>query len=140
VQGIKRKIVYVSIYEAIAITICSISFAVISGSGLVYASALSIATSVIAVIWNYLYTTAFEWWESRQTTRGRSVKRRVAHAIGFETGLIIILVPLIAWWLEMTLWQALMMDLGLAAFFLCYTFVFNWMFDRVFGLPASAQS
>jgi uncharacterized membrane protein len=140
VQGIKRKIVYVSIYEAIAIAICSISFAVISGSGLVYASALSIATSLIAVTWNYLYTTAFEWWESRQTTRGRSVKRRVAHAIGFETGLIIILVPLIAWWLEMTLWQALVMDLGLAAFFLFYTFMFNWVFDRTFGLPASAQS
>ncbi|MFC7518301.1 PACE efflux transporter [Herbaspirillum sp. GCM10030257] len=139
-QGIKRKILYVSIYEAIAIAICSISFAVISGSGLIYSSALSIATSVIAVIWNYLYTTAFEWWESRQTTRGRSVKRRVTHAIGFETGLIIILVPLIAWWLEMTLWRALMMDLGLAAFFLFYTFVFNWVFDRLFGLPASAQS
>lgn len=139
-QGIKRKLVYVSIYEAIAIAICSISFAAIMDSGLVYASALSIATSVIAVTWNYLYTTAFEWWESRQTTRGRNVKRRVAHAIGFETGLIVILVPLIAWWLEMTLWQALVTDLGLAAFFLCYTFVFNWVFDRLFGLPASAQS
>jgi uncharacterized membrane protein len=31
------------------------------------------------------------------------------------------------------------MDLALIVFFLCYTFVFNWAFDRVFGLPASAQ-
>jgi len=30
------------------------------------------------------------------------------------------------------------MDLGLVIFFLVYTFVFNWAFDRVFGLPASA--
>ena len=31
------------------------------------------------------------------------------------------------------------MDLGLIVFFLCYTFVFNWVFDRLFGLPASAM-
>ena len=30
------------------------------------------------------------------------------------------------------------MDLGLIVFFLCYTFVFNWVFDHLFGLPASA--
>ena len=30
------------------------------------------------------------------------------------------------------------MDLGLMLFFLVYTFVFNWGFDRGFGLPASA--
>jgi uncharacterized membrane protein len=30
------------------------------------------------------------------------------------------------------------MDLGLVVFFLVYTFVFNWAFDRAFGLPASA--
>ena len=41
-------------------------------------------------------------------------------------------------WLDVTLWQALVMDLALAAYFLVYTFVFNWGFDRVFGLPASA--
>ena len=31
------------------------------------------------------------------------------------------------------------MNLGLAAFFLVYTFVFSWSFDRIFGLPASAK-
>jgi uncharacterized membrane protein len=38
-----------------------------------------------------------------------------------------------------SLWEAFVMDLALIVFFLCYTFVFNWGFDRVFGLPASAQ-
>ena len=31
------------------------------------------------------------------------------------------------------------MDIGMIVFFLCYTFAFNWVFDQVFGLPASAQ-
>ena len=51
---------------------------------------------------------------------------------------MLFLVPLFAWWFDIGLWQALVMDLGLLVFFLVYTFVFNWCFDRVFGLPASA--
>ena len=68
-----------------------------------------------------------------------AVARRVAHAIGFEGGLVFTLVPLFAWWFNVSLWEAFVMDLALIVFFLCYTFVFNWAFDRVFGLPASAQ-
>lgn len=137
-QGIKRKVVYISIYEIIAITICSVGFAALSNRSLGHASVLSLIASAIAVGWNLLFTILFEAWEARQTVRGRSVRRRLAHALGFEAGLILMLVPVIAWWLDVSLWHALVMDLGLAAFFLFYTFVFNWSFDRIFGLPSSA--
>ena len=50
-----------------------------------------------------------------------------------------LLVPLVAHWLDMSYWHALITDLGLLLFFLVYTMVFTWVFDRVFGLPASAQ-
>jgi len=43
-------------------------------------------------------------------------------------------------WFEITLWQAVVMEAGLLVFFMVYTFVFNWCFDRIFGLPASAQA
>ena len=137
-QGIKRKIVYVSVYEAIAITVCSVGFAALSERSLAHASVLSLIASAIAVCWNLLFTVVFEAWEARQAVRGRSLRRRMAHAIGFEGGLILFLVPVIAWWLDVSLLNAFLMDLGLAVFFLAYTFVFNWSFDRVFGLPASA--
>src|SRR5690606_4507417 len=80
----------------------------------------------------------FEAWERRQTVKGRSVRRRIAHAIGFEGGLVLSIVPFFAWWLEVSLWEAFVMDLGFILFFLVYTFVFAWCFDKVFGLPASA--
>lgn len=137
-QGIKRKVVYVGVFEAIAIVVCSIGFAALSDRSLGHAGVLSVAASVVAVLWNFVFTTLFEAWEARQPVRGRSVARRVAHAAIFEAGLIVMLVPLIAWWLDVSLMRALVMDLGLAAFFLVYTFVFNWCFDRIFGLPASA--
>jgi len=138
-QGIKRKIVYVSLYEAIAIVAASFGFSLMSGQALGLAGPLAVACSVVAVSWNLVFNSLFELWESRQAVKGRSVARRVAHALGFEGGLVVILVPVVAWWLDVSLWSALAMDLGLVVFFLVYTFVFNWVFDHVFGLPTSAM-
>lgn len=47
-----------------------------------------------------MFNWAFEAWETRQVTRGRNWKRRIVHAIGFEGGLVVMLVPLFAWWLR----------------------------------------
>jgi uncharacterized membrane protein len=138
VQGLKRRVVYVTLYELIAIAVASVGLAWMSGASLGPAGVLATLASGVAIVWNLVFNYLFEAWESRQVVRGRSVRRRVAHAIGFEGGLILFLVPLFAWWLNVTLWQALVMDLGLVVFFLCYTFVFNWVFDHFFGLPASA--
>jgi uncharacterized membrane protein len=139
-QGIQRKLVYVSLYEGFAILFASIGLAALSGAGAAKSTALAVASSVIAVVWNLAFNTLFEAWESRQKVRGRSVARRVAHAIGFEGGLAAILVPVFAWWLGIGLWEALLFDAALLLFFLFYTFVFNWCFDRSFGLPASAAA
>ncbi|MCG2606864.1 MAG: PACE efflux transporter [Achromobacter sp.] len=138
-QGIKRKVVYITLYEIIAIAMSTAGLALLSGNEVAHASVAAVAASAIAVVWNLVYNTLFERWEARQAKRGRSVLRRVAHAIGFEGGLVVTLVPLFAWWLNITLWQAFVLDLGLIVFFLVYTFVFNLAFDKIFGLPASAQ-
>lgn len=138
-QGFKRKVVYVVAYEAIAVTVCSLGFVAFSDTSLPVAGALSFATSIIAALWNFIFNTLFEAWEARQVKRGRSLLRRVVHALVFESVLIAMFVPLIAWWLDVTLLHALAMNVGLAVFFVSYTFVFAWGFDRIFGLPASAQ-
>lgn len=138
-QGIRRKIVYVTLFEALALLITSNGLAAGSGSSVQHASVAAIASTVIAVVWNLVYNTLFERWEARQAVRGRSFKRRAAHAIGFELGFVVVLVPLFAWWLGIGWWHALVLDLGLSLFFLAYTFVFNLGFDKVFGLPLSAQ-
>jgi uncharacterized membrane protein len=137
-QGLKRKIVYVVLFEGIALLCATFGLAKLSGNEYGHSGALAVATSVVAVTWTMIYNTLFEAWESRQSVRGRSFRRRVAYTAGFETGLIVLLVPLIAWWFGITLWQALVLDLVLVVFFVCYTFAFSWAFDRVFGLPASA--
>lgn len=138
-QGLRRRVLYLLLYELLALAAATLGLALLTQQGAGRAGLASAAASVIALLWNLLFNQAFERWESRQLRRGRSLRRRIAHAAGFEAGLVVALVPLFAWWFGVSLWQAFVMDLALIVFFLGYTFVFNWAFDRLFGLPASAQ-
>ena len=138
-EPLQRRILQACLYEGIAIAVVtptlSIAFAHPPGSALV----LSAVMSGIALAWNYVFNTLFERWESRQTVKGRSARRRLAHGLGFEGGLALILMPVMAYWLEISLWAAFVADLGLLAFFFFYTVGFTWVFDRIFGLPRSAR-
>lgn len=52
---------------------------------------------------------------------------------------MVILLPLVAYWLDVSLWAALLTNLALFVFFFVYAFVFQWGFDKVFDVPLSAQ-
>ena len=138
-QGVKRRVVYVGLYEFIAILLSAILLELMSDSGAIASLGLAVAASAVAIVWNLVFNSLFERWEASRKLHGRSLGIRVFHALGFEGGLLLFLVPLVASWYNVSLWQALLMDLGLLVFFLVYTFVFTWVFDRVFGLPASAN-
>lgn len=137
-QGIKRKIVYVTTYEIFGWVISSVGLALLADSSTAVTGPLALVITTIAVSWNFIYNCMFEFWESRQISRIRTFRRRIVHAIGFQLTLVLYLIPLIAWWLNVSLWQALVMDFVLIIIIPCYTFVYNWVFDKVFGLPASA--
>ena len=100
---------------------------------------LAVVLSAIALCWNYIFNAAFERWESRQLVKDRSFARRLAHGTGFEGGLTLILVPVMALWLNTTFLAAFLANLGLLAFFFVYAIGYTWAFDKVFGLPQSAQ-
>ena len=134
-----RRAVQAALYEAIAIAVVTPALALAYGHPVGSAFVLSAVMSGIALAWNYLFNAVFERWESRQAVKGRSLLRRVVHGVCFEGGLALLLVPLMAWWLDVGLVDALWGELGLLAFFLVYTVAFTWTFDKVFGLPQSAM-
>jgi uncharacterized membrane protein len=138
-QGISRKIIQALLYEAIAVLCMSPVISLTFKEDLASTGALSIAISLVALIWSMIYNTAFERWEARRTQRTRTIGRRLLHSIGFEGGLTFILVPLVSFWLKISWLEALELDLGLSIFFFFYAFVFQWAFDRLFGLPNSAR-
>jgi uncharacterized membrane protein len=51
--------------------------------------------------------------------------------VGFEGGLVLVVVLLAAWWLSISYWEAFLLEMGLIAFFLPYTYVYNLMYDKV---------
>jgi len=135
-----RRIVQAVLYEAIAITAVGPAMAWLFEAPMASSLALALLLSSVALVWNGVFNSLFERWEARQAVKGRSWRRRLAHGIGFEGGLVVMLVPLMAWWLNTTLWAALLADLGIVAFFFVYAVAFTWAFDRIFGLPESARA
>ncbi len=137
-KPITRRIIQAILYEigAIALTSPIIGFAFDASAS----SALGLAAimSTIALAWNYVFNAIFERWESRQIVKGRSIWRRLAHGIGFEGGLVMMLVPLMASWLNISFFDAFIAEMGLLLMFFVYAVLFTWAFDKVFGLPESA--
>lgn len=134
-----RRVLQAVLYEVVAISLVTPAIALVFAEGASSALGLSVLMSSIALAWNYSFNALFEWWERRQTVKGRSPLRRLVHGIGFEGGLGLFLIPVMAWWLQIGLWEALLTELGFLLFFMVYTVAFTWCFDHLFGLPESAR-
>lgn len=133
-----RRVLQAVLYEVFAIAFVGPVLSLAFDKPPLSTLGLAFVLSSIALGWNYVFNTLFERWESRQSVRGRSLARRVAHGIGFEGGLVILLVPVMSLWLDISPLNAFLANLGLLAFFFVYAIAFTWAFDRVFGLPESA--
>lgn len=135
-----RRILQAILYEVFAIAFVGPLLSVAFTKPAASTFALAVVLSTIALTWNYVFNWIFERWESRQTVRGRSFARRLAHGAGFEGGLAVLLIPVMSLGLGISPLEAFVANLGLLAFFFVYAIVFTWAFDRVFGLPASAAA
>lgn len=139
-QGTPRKILQAILYEAGGVLFVAPALALTYDQGMGYSTLLSLVISAVALAWNMVFNGMFEWWERRQRSRHRNWLRRLLHSLGFEGGLTLILTPVIGAWLGISLWLALVTNLGLFVFFFFYSLVFQWGFDRVFDVPLSAQA
>ncbi|HCO56416.1 MAG TPA: hypothetical protein DIT93_15550 [Pelagibacterium sp.] len=97
---------------------------------------VGLVSATIAMAWNYVFNLGFDTVLQRTIgTTLKSVRLRIVHAVLFELGLLIVLMPFIAWYLGITLIHALVMDISFALFYMGYAFVFKLAYDRVFPLP-----
>ncbi|WDZ90348.1 PACE efflux transporter [Nocardiopsis sp. HUAS JQ3] len=134
----KRKLVYVGGYEVLGLAVGTAVMSLLTGESPATTGPLALMITCVATVWNLVFNYLFEAWERRQRDRTRTVRRRVLHAVGFQLTLVCFLIPLIAWWLEITLLQAFVLDLVFIVYIPFYTFAYNWAFDRIFGVPSSA--
>lgn len=98
---------------------------------------IGVGSAIIATLWNYVYNLMFDRIKLRMT--GTAVKTtvsvRVLHALLFEGGLIILILPPMALYLGISLYEALLLDAAIVVFYLVYAFIYNWIYDRVFPIP-----
>ncbi len=134
-----RKITYAVTFESLGILLASGLLLVLSDAPADQTLLLSVISATVALIWNVAFNALFEYWEARQPVKGRPLTLRALHAVLFEAGLTVTMVPFMAWWLDVTLCQALQYEFALILMFLTYTYAFTWAFDRLFGLPQSAR-
>ncbi len=130
-----RRFLQAFLYEVFAVLVVGPALAFMFDESMASSLGLAIIISSVAMVWNYVFNAWFEKWESRQPNKARTPLRRVVHGLFFEGGLVVMLVPVMAWWLNTTLLHAFVADLGILAFFLVYAIVFTWAFDAIFGLP-----
>jgi uncharacterized membrane protein len=135
-RSVSDRIRHAISFEIIGLAIITPLGALAFGMPIADIGIVGIASATVATAWNYLYNLGFDHAMQRMTGgTQKSMAMRVLHAVLFEGGLLVALLPLIAWYLGVSLMQAFLMDVSFAAFYLIYAFAFNWAYDRLFPLP-----
>ncbi|SJN10016.1 hypothetical protein FM113_07985 [Leucobacter sp. 7(1)] len=137
-RPVLRRVIFVAGYESLSVLFTVVVLSAVLGHGGGTSTLTAVLLSTVATIWNYLWNTLFEAVERRRGLTGRGVLARTLHALGYEGGVLLVTIPLVAIMLGVSLGEALVIESGLLIFFLVFTVSYTWVFDRVFGLPASA--
>ena len=127
---------YAMLFEGILVVLFSIAMALLFDRGLLDMGMLSVLLSLIALGVNFAYNYAYDHYD---VSRGRvpterSRGGRILHALGFEFTLVLISLPIIMWWMNWNLWQAVLVDVVGMAAVVVYTYFFTLAYDRLFPI------
>ena len=126
----KRRWVHALSYEVILLVIIALVLSYVFEMPMQVTGGLGIAMAVTSVLWNMLFNHYFEKFEAKQQLQ-RTFKIRILHAIAFEGGLMLATIPMVAYALEISLLQAILIDLLMTLSILLYTFIFQYCYDHV---------
>jgi len=129
-RTLKERFYHAAGFEVLAILLVSPLAAWIMAKPLFQMGTLAILLSTVAMFWNMIYNTLFDsLYPSDKVERNWPL--RILHAVGFEGGFILFGLPIAAWMLDISLLQALMLEVAFFIFFLPYTVGYNWLYDRL---------
>lgn len=120
-------------FEAVGLLIATPLFAWLFDHPLGEMGVVVLIGATMATVWNYVFNLGFD--HALLRWRGdprKTVPLRVMHAVLFEATLLALLLPVFAWWLGISLIEALLLDLSFALFYMVYAFVYTWAYDLLF--------
>ncbi|EAS1846491.1 multidrug/biocide efflux PACE transporter [Salmonella enterica] len=127
-RSLPERIFHAVCFEGIATAILAPTTAWLMQRSGLEMGGLTILLATTAMIWNIIYNALFDrLWPAHQVRR--TAKVRALHALGFESGFIVIGVSIVAWVLNVSLLQAFTLEIGFFLFFLPYTMLYNWAYD-----------
>ncbi|SEJ79985.1 multidrug/biocide efflux PACE transporter [Pseudomonas sp. NFR16] len=129
-KSLRERALHALLFEVIGVLVFAPGLAWVLGQSLGKMGAMTVMISTIAMLWNMLFNAAFDRLRARFGF-AMSLKTRALHALSFESGLIVAVVPLAAWWLSISLLEAFVLDIGLLLLFLPYTLLFNLAYDQL---------
>ncbi|MEE4896254.1 multidrug/biocide efflux PACE transporter [Pseudomonas alliivorans] len=129
-KSLKERILHAGLFELGGVILVAPLLAWLMNHSLTLMGAMTVMISTVAMLWNMTYNALFDRLRAR-TGFAMSLTTRALHALGFEGGLILAVVPLAAWWLSISLFEAFVLDIGLLLMFLPYTMLFNWAYDKL---------
>lgn len=128
-------------FELIGILIVTPIFAWVFDHPMGDMGALVVLGATAATVWNYIFNLVFDhvlnW---RRSDVRKTMPLRIVHAVLFEATLLVLLLPLFAWWLGVSLVAALVIEISFAAFYMGYAFVFTCGYDTLFPPHRSARA
>lgn len=126
----KERILHTLLFEIGCILIGLVTLQFFGAHDISTSLPLTIALSCMAAGWSFIYNILFD-----KIATGPRVERspitRSLHAIGMEGGLLLGTVPLIAYSLGLSWWDAFIADISITLIILGYTYVYNYIYDRV---------
>ena len=138
-RSVKERFFHSLAFELLALAICAPLGAWLLGYSLAHIGLLTLMISLLAMSWNMVFNALFDRAQRRIGFK-RTLVARGVHALIFEVGLLLAVVPLAAWWLGIGLWEAFVLDIGIVLFFLPYTFCFNWAYDHLREIVVARRS
>ncbi|WP_075804287.1 PACE efflux transporter [Pseudomonas putida] len=135
------RIRHALLFEIVGLAIFIPGSSLLFGKPLTDMGVIGIISATAATIWNFIYNYGFDRALLRlKGTTHKNIYTRVTHTLLFELGLILVLIPMIAWYLQINLIDALILDIAIVTFYLVYAFAFNIAYDRLFPIPNTLQS
>lgn len=129
-KSVAERFFYAFLFEVLGIGLSTPLAAWLFDHGMLTMGVITVVVAIIALLLNMLYNALFDYYLKKKSL-SKTTLIRVMHAMGFEITLFVMTIPFICWYLNIGVWQAIVLDTGLILFYLPYTYLFNLSYDMV---------
>ena len=125
-----ERLFHAVLFEFLAIIGSVIGLMMFTDYELVSLSGTMIAIATIAMGWNFVFNIIFDKFYDAPREQ-RTVKQRVLYIAWFESGLLLLTIPVMAFILNISLIEAFWLDISVTIFITIYAYVYNYAYDHI---------